>query len=178
MAWNTTIQLSKDSNARGADVLPIVLVQTLTAMAVHGYEPIRARYFRVAADGSLVYLTPADVAAYDASGNASAQSAAASATTTSNRTPYSGSPITIPATIEAENFDKGGEGAGYHDLSATNTGGQYRTSEGVDIVASNDPAGGGYVVNNFQNGEWLSYTINVPAAGNYDIDVRAVTNGG
>ncbi|MDO8686315.1 MAG: hypothetical protein Q7J78_06575 [Clostridiales bacterium] len=36
-------------------------------------------------------------------------------------------------TIQAENFDNGGEGVAYHDSDATNSGGQYR-STGVDIV--------------------------------------------
>src|SRR3954462_5123794 len=33
-------------------------------------------------------------------------------------TPYSGSPIPIPGTVEAENFDNGGEGSAYHDSTA------------------------------------------------------------
>src|SRR6185436_15283460 len=49
----------------------------------------------------------------------------------------------------------------------------YRTSEGVDIIASTDTAGGDYVVNNFQTGEWMAYTVNVASAGTYEIAVRA-----
>jgi hypothetical protein len=90
-------------------------------------------------------------------------------------TPYSGTPIVVPATIEAENFDHGGEGIAYHDNGAGNAGGQYRTGENVDIVASTDAAGGGYVVNNFETGEWLAYTINVATAGNYDLELRAAS---
>ncbi len=69
MAWNTTIQLSSDSNATGRDILPGVLVMTLVALEVHGYEPVSARYFRVAADGTLIYLTEVDVANSDADPN-------------------------------------------------------------------------------------------------------------
>src|SRR2546421_6440382 len=87
-------------------------------------------------------------------------------------TPFTGTPIAIPGSFEAENFDKGGEGQGYHDLTAGNAGGLYRTSEDVDIIASSDALGGGYVVNNFQNGEWLAYTVNVATAGTYDITLR------
>jgi hypothetical protein len=90
-------------------------------------------------------------------------------------TPYTGTPIALPGTIEAENFDKGGEGVGYHDKAAGNAGGQYRTSENVDIIASTDSAGGGYVINNFETGEWLAYTVNVAAARSYDIEIRAST---
>src|SRR5207245_2291589 len=36
---------------------------------------------------------------------------------------------------------------------------------------------GGYVVNNFETGEWLAYTVNVATSGNYyDIELRAATN--
>src|SRR5204863_494932 len=37
---------------------------------------------------------------------------------------------------------------------------------------SSDSAGGGYVVNNFETGEWLNYTVNVQTATNYDIELR------
>jgi hypothetical protein len=93
----------------------------------------------------------------------------------SGSTPYTGTAVVVPATIEAENFDKGGEGVAYHDNVLGNAGGQYRTSEDVDIIASTDSAGGAYVINNFETGEWLKYTINVPTTGNYDFAVRAAT---
>ena len=93
-------------------------------------------------------------------------------------TPYSGTPVALPGTIEAENFDKGGEGLGYRDLSSGNSGGQYRTSESVDIIVANDATGGGaYAVSHFQTGEWLAYTVNVTAAGKYDLAIRAANNG-
>jgi hypothetical protein len=90
--------------------------------------------------------------------------------------PYTGSPVALPATLEAEDFDRGGEGVGYHDLSAANSGGQYRASEGVDIIAAPSAEGGGFVVNNFQNGEWLGYTVQVPASGTYTLSLRASHN--
>jgi len=91
-------------------------------------------------------------------------------------TPYTGTPIALPKVWEAEDFDKGGNSVAYKDLTSGNAGGQYRTGDSVDIIASNDPAGGGYVVNNFQTGEWLAYTVNVPADGLYDISIRAANN--
>ncbi|HPH17024.1 MAG TPA: cadherin domain-containing protein, partial [Bacteroidales bacterium] len=40
----------------------------------------------------------------------------------------------IPGTIEAENFNRGGQGNAYNDATPTsNSGNQYRTTEGVDI---------------------------------------------
>jgi hypothetical protein len=82
-------------------------------------------------------------------------------------------PIPVPGTFEAENFDLGGEGVAYHDNVAGNAGGQYRTAEDVDIVASTDAIGGGFVVNNFETGDWLLYTINVATSAQYDIEIRA-----
>src|SRR5712691_2625992 len=86
--------------------------------------------------------------------------------------PFFGTPIAVPGAFEAENFDLGGEGVAYHDNVPGNAGGQYRLNEDVDIIVSSDPLGGGYVVNNFETGEWLAYTINVAASAQYDIELR------
>ncbi|PYP19021.1 MAG: hypothetical protein DMD54_03990, partial [Gemmatimonadetes bacterium] len=87
-------------------------------------------------------------------------------------TPFTGTPFAIPGAFEAEDFDLGGEGVAYHDNVPGNAGGQYRPNEDVDIIVSSDSAGGGYVVNNFETGEWLSYTVNVQNTTNYDIELR------
>ncbi len=81
--------------------------------------------------------------------------------------PYKGVPFAVPGRIEAEDFDNGGEGVAYHDLTSGNQGGLYRTNVDVDIIS---PFTGVYVVNNFQTGEWLEYTINVAQAGTYRIE--------
>ena len=91
-------------------------------------------------------------------------------------TPYTGTPIALPKAFEASKFDKGGQNVAYKDLTAGNAGGQFRTTEDVDIIASTDAQGGPYAVNNFQTGEWLAYTVNVPTNGNYDLAVRASNN--
>jgi hypothetical protein len=38
------------------------------------------------------------------------------------QTPFGGTPIPLPGTFEAENFDNGGEGVAYHDNVAGNAG--------------------------------------------------------
>jgi hypothetical protein len=93
------------------------------------------------------------------------------------QTPFTGMPIALPGTIEAENFDNGGEGVAYHDNVPGNAGGQYRTGESVDIIVTRDAAGGGYSVNNFDTGEWLAYTVNIQAAGQYEIAIRTANGG-
>jgi hypothetical protein len=63
-AWNTTIQLSIDSSESGAGI-PGILTIALVAFDAHGYEPIEARYFELAADGTPKYLTDEAVDAFD-----------------------------------------------------------------------------------------------------------------
>src|SRR5207302_1876964 len=75
-------------------------------------------------------------------------------TSAATRSPYKGSPFPVPGSIEAEDFDNGGEGVSWHDLTAGNPGGFYRTDTDVDIIAPTGTATGP-VVNNFQTGEWL-----------------------
>jgi len=45
--------------------LPGQLAFFLTALAVHGYEPVSLRYFKVEKDGTLHYFTPAEIAAVE-----------------------------------------------------------------------------------------------------------------
>ncbi len=90
-------------------------------------------------------------------------------------TPFGGTPVSLPGTVEAENFDEGGSDVAYFDTTAGNSGGKYRTTD-VDIESSAD-AGAGYNVGWTGVGEWLKYTVNVPTAGTYDLDVRVAANG-
>ena len=82
---------------------------------------------------------------------------------------YSGTPYSIPGKIEAENFDKGGEGVSYHDTDTTNTGGQYRHNVGVDIERCNE---GGYAITDIRKGEWLNYAVKVDTSGKYNLVVK------
>lgn len=80
--------------------------------------------------------------------------------------PFHGTPHKIPGVIEAEDFDLGGEGLGYHDADARNITGIYRPDEGVEIYERN---GDGYHVGNFLVGEWLAYSVHVETEAWYDI---------
>jgi hypothetical protein len=79
-------------------------------------------------------------------------------------TAYSGTAISLPGRIEAENFDNGGEGVAYHDTTSTNEGGFYR-SEGVDICTCGSPYG--LSVGWTQPEEWMEYTVTVASYGTY-----------
>jgi hypothetical protein len=97
------------------------------------------------------------------------------------QTPFGAMPhvsLQVGANIQAEDFDLGGEGVAYHDLTPSqNTGGAYRTSEGVDEkftpVADAGLGNGGYRISDAFPGEWLEYTFQVDQAGTYEFDVRA-----
>lgn len=80
------------------------------------------------------------------------------------RTPYS-SAIAIPGTLQAENFDKGGEGVSFHDADSKDEGGAgYRSdNEGLDIVKGN----GGYALGYTASGEWMDYTVKVAYTDTY-----------
>ena len=94
-------------------------------------------------------------------------SAGGPAEPTEPQEPYKGA-IAIPGTVEAENYDKGGNGFGYKDSDSKNEGGEYR-EDGVDIVKAND----GYAVGYTTSSEWLTYTVKVDKAGTYDVEAYA-----
>jgi len=87
-------------------------------------------------------------------------------------TPYTGTAISLPGRIETENFDVGGEGVAYHDTTASNDGGFYR-SEGVDICTCGSPYG--LSVGWTQPGEWMEYTVNVATYGTYKFQTLTAT---
>jgi cytochrome c len=96
-------------------------------------------------------------------------------TVINGQAPFSGVPFTVPGTIQAEDFDGGGEGVAFHDTDASNNGGQYRASA-VDIENASD-AGGGFNVGWTSAGEWLEYTINAAVDGLYALQVRVASSG-
>ena len=90
--------------------------------------------------------------------------------------PY-GAPRPVPGTVQAEDYDVGGEGIAYHDSDPTNNGGQYRPLDGVDTEDTYD-TGGGYDVGWTGAGEWLKYTVKAATAGVYAVSFRVASPGG
>lgn len=85
---------------------------------------------------------------------------------------YQGKTLTLPGTIEVEDFDEGIEGEAYHDEDEVNDGGVYRTDVGVDI----DTCGpGNFTLGWTHKGEWLTYTINVEKSDEYVISAIAAS---
>ena len=87
--------------------------------------------------------------------------------------PYGDAPASIPGTIEAENYNKGGAGKAYMDLSEGNEGGKFRKDD-VDIYQPNM----GITVGHCQKTEWLKYTVKVEADGDYEISALVAGDNG
>ncbi|WP_118136145.1 carbohydrate-binding protein [Oceanicella sp. SM1341] len=73
-------------------------------------------------------------------------------------------------TVDATNFDSGGQGISWNDATAGNPGnGGVRANTDVDLVGAQ--ADIGYT----QAGEWVEYTIDAPEAGTYTLSLSAKT---
>ena len=84
--------------------------------------------------------------------------------------PYGGTAAAVPGTVQAENYDTGGQGAGYSVTSVNGSGNGYR-SDGVDLETTSD-SGGGYDLGWTAAGQWFNYTVNVATAGTYTVGLR------
>jgi hypothetical protein len=84
--------------------------------------------------------------------------------------PFGGTPAAIPGTVQAENYDTGGQGVAYNVTSINGTDNGYR-SDGVDLETTTD-TGGGVDLGWTTGGQWFKYTINVATAGTYTVSFR------
>jgi PKD repeat protein len=109
-----------------------------------------------------------------------ASTASATATVTATPSPVPSirafpgpGPIRLPGIIEAENFDRGGEGVGYHDMFGTSGSGNYRMQpvEEAD-VQTRASASGGFAIMEAAAGEWLAYSVQTFRGGTFELGVR------
>lgn len=105
------------------------------------------------------------VVGYD-SNNQEVGSASKTITIYEAQKPFNGTPAAIPGTIEAEEFDFGGEGNAYHDNDEENRNGTTR-KEGVDMNAT--------AVGYTQKGEWIEYTVDVETSGTYSFEAKVAS---
>jgi O-glycosyl hydrolase len=95
------------------------------------------------------------------------------------REPFGGKMAEIPGKIEAENFDVMGTGKGNitykdgdsEDHGAESNGGKSYREGGVDIYKSGDNYALGYT----QAGEWVEYSVNVKADGDYYVTAHVAS---
>ncbi|KAG5191210.1 hypothetical protein JKP88DRAFT_174886 [Tribonema minus] len=89
-------------------------------------------------------------------------------------TPYLPLPAAVPGVIQAENFDKGGEGVAYHNKNVDrNQGNAARLDAAVEVDTL--PALQTTFVGLIRSGEWMRYSVNVAAAAYYQMTVTAAT---
>ncbi|MDO5969537.1 DUF4998 domain-containing protein [Flavivirga aquimarina] len=74
--------------------------------------------------------------------------------------------IEFPGTLQAENYNTGGQGVAYSDNEGNNRGNSYR-NDGVDISGGPAP---GFNVGWTNDGEWLAYTVKVLETGSYRVN--------
>ena len=143
-----------------------VLLKSITSAPFEAqYKPKAKGTYKVSAE------------AIDADGKAS-KLATYNLTVNNKRTAHKGI-ASIPGIVEAENFDKGGEGFTFHDSDSNDEAksGYRSDNEGVDIKASN----GGHVLGWTSLDEWYEYTVDVKQAGKYTCDAiisSGTTNSG
>ena len=86
----------------------------------------------------------------------------------------------FPALVQAEDYDEGGQGVSYSDKDIANQGNAYR-EDGVDVVGleCTDSAATkdckGFAVGYTQAGEWMEYSVNVPADAKYFVKANVAT---
>ena len=93
--------------------------------------------------------------------------------------PFGGTPAAVPGTVQAANYDTGGQGVAYNVTAANGTANSYR-SDGVDLEATADTqdtsaAGGAYDIGWTAAGQWFNYTVNVATAGTYTVSFRVAS---
>lgn len=80
--------------------------------------------------------------------------------------------LQIPGKIEAEDYDKGGNGRGFYDTDISNESSLYRADN-----AGLDTAGGATVYGWVTEGDWLRYTVEVPGSEKMTVSARVASAG-
>jgi beta-glucosidase len=93
--------------------------------------------------------------------------------------PYGGTPAAVPGTVQAANYDTGGQGVAYNVTSVNGSADSYR-SDGVDLEDTADTqdttaAGGAYDMGWTTAGQWFNYTVDVATAGTYTVAFRVAS---
>jgi beta-glucanase (GH16 family) len=78
--------------------------------------------------------------------------------------------------VQAENYDLGGQGAGFNVTSINGSDNGYR-SDGVDLEVTTD-TGGGVNLGWTAASQWFRYTVNAAAAGTYTVTFRLASPNG
>jgi hypothetical protein len=111
-----------------------------------------------------------------AAGTAALHVFAIATTSGSAEGPYGGTAASVPGTVQAANYDTGGQGVAYNVSSVNGTANSYR-SDGVDLETCTD-TGCGYDIGWTGTGQWFRYTVNVASARSYTVSLRLASPNG
>jgi hypothetical protein len=98
------------------------------------------------------------------------------AAATTGEAPYGGTAAAVPGTVQAANYDTGGQGVAYNVASANGSADSYRP-DGVDLEACTD-TGCGDDIGWTATGQWFKYTVNVATARTYTVSLRLASPSG
>ena len=188
----TSIDVTFSEPVTGVDLADFALTRDGGAISLSGatITQLNSTTWRIGnltpltgvAGAYMLRLEKAGSGIFDTAGNALATSASDSWTfaAAAPQTPFKGSPFAFSnsagVTIQAEDYDLGGQGVAYNDITANNTGNQYRTSEGVDIKLISGTTNQ-YRFSDVGAGEWVEYTILANQAGDYELEFRLSNTG-
>ena len=96
--------------------------------------------------------------------------------TGSTEGPFGGTPAAVPGTVQAANYDTGGQGVAYNVTSVNGTANSYRP-DGVDLENCSD-TGCGLDLGWTAPGQWFRYTVNAASAGSYTVSFRVASPNG
>lgn len=91
-------------------------------------------------------------------------------TVAANSTPFL-ERISIPGKIEAENYDRGGQGVAFHDTNPEDAPANLYREDNAGI----DSAGGAFFYGWTQKGEWILFSVSVESSGEFEFAARVAS---
>lgn len=166
-----TITLAADASDEDGSVARVEFYNDTTLLGTDSTAPYQFQWSGMDAGSHSITAR-----AIDDQGN-SGTSEAVTVTCEMYQGPYGDSAHQIPGRIEGEEYDLGGEGAGYHEKNDSgNEGLADLRNDQVDIETTQDTTGS-YNICHVLQGEWLEYTVNVSKTGTYTLDLRVAADG-
>ena len=169
------------------------LIQTYSGALPSGYDPMKIQSsieLGTGGDNTSLgdgeFFEAADVAGLPSEATQSAVQAnivaAGYSSTPAGEGAYGGAAPEVPGTVQAANYDTGGQGVGYDVSSVNGTADGYR-SDGVDLETTGDTTGttgtgAGYDLGWTGGGQWTRYTVNAAGAGTYTVSLRLASPSG
>ncbi|HUD16136.1 MAG TPA: RICIN domain-containing protein, partial [Acidimicrobiales bacterium] len=170
------------------------LIQTYSgALPSGGYDPMKIQSsieLGTGGDNTSLgdgeFFEAADVSGFPSEATQSAVQAnivaAGYSQTPTGEAAFGGTAAEVPGTVQAANYDTGGQGAAYNVSSVNGTADSYR-SDGVDLETTSDTtdttgAGAGYDLGWTGSGQWTRYTVNAAGAGTYTVSLRVASPSG